>query len=396
MQIFPYKLDFVLCLGTFCLISSSIVLIPIKEILYLIGFLLLFVWSVTLYRQPHVDSFYFVLFVLLCWLSSIINNSFNYRLIAFTLVVITVSPIIYSNKLFIFREKYLYHCLMLFPFLSIASLMCYYLGINAYQSQSDNWDFSAFFPHPMWLAAAVGLANVVLMWLILQTKSVLLRLVFILLLVMSIWLSVISASRVALVASLFSMLFELFVNAKNIRKAILYCLVTLSISLFSLPFYVKSSTRIQAKHEYGKNLEYGSRTLIFESGFNHFVKEPVFGSGFAVSYVGNKKIEGKLESGSGWLSILFQTGVCGFIAVLILMCRAYRIVRYISKDPKLRLFLGAFCFLCLHSCFEGYILTSGYYLCILFWMLLGYIITYPSFYMKKQIAWRILLASIMR
>ena len=124
------------------------------------------------------------------------------------------------------------------------------------------------------------------------------------------------------------------------------------------------------------NGAYGSRTGIWVDGFQHFGDQPLFGCGFAVSYRDGHRDVGRLESGSGWLSILFQTGICGFAIMVGIMSGVKKRLKNIRTDRNLQFYFFPFMFLCLHSIFEGYILTSGYYLCLLFWTLLSYLYTY--------------------
>lgn len=180
-------------------------------------------------------------------------------------------------------------------------------------------------------------------------------------------------------ASACSMLILCFIKAQNYKKLFLYATIIGAVIVISLPFYYEKSGRMQAKIENGRGQKYGSRTMLFQSGLNHFKENIFLGSGFATAYYGNKKVVGRLESGSGWLSILFQTGFIGLFIVIKLLVRLRRSIPYIKRDYRLLLFFSCFIFLCLHSCFEGYILTSGYYLCILFWMLWGYIDVYPDY-----------------
>lgn len=152
-----------------------------------------------------------------------------------------------------------------------------------------------------------------------------------------------------------------------------------------LPYYLSGAQRMIDKFESNKG-RYGSRTELINTGVKYFKETPVLGVGFAVSYnsLGEKKV-GRMESGSGWLSILFQTGLLGFSIVCFILMGLRRILKYIWKDYELLLYLFAFAYLCLHSLFEGYLLTVGYYPCILFWCLLGYLYTYPYYiFYKKQ------------
>ena len=143
--------------------------------------------------------------------------------------------------------------------------------------------------------------------------------------------------------------------------------------------YLTGSARMQDKFADSQGT-FGSRTEVFTSGLSGFKKEPLLGLGFAVSY--NSKgeiIVGRMESGSGWLSILSQTGLIGFILVCSLLLKTLKVLPYLLIDNKLLLYFCAFLYLCFHSLFEGYLLTIGYYPCILFWTLLGFLHVYPYY-----------------
>lgn len=105
----------------------------------------------------------------------------------------------------------------------------------------------------------------------------------------------------------------------------------------------------------------------FEEGFRHLQDSPFIGSGFATAWYANDKlILGRLESGSGWLSVLFQLGILGMIVMLAILMKIKRVFRYVNEDGTLQLFVICMLFICLHSCFEGYLLTIGYYIGVVF------------------------------
>ncbi len=363
----------------FCLIASSTPLVPNGMVFYAVGILYCFLYCVS-HKKDSTKGGLFWLFLAACYLASTVNMIFDKRLFLFTFVLIACSPILNSPKIFQFREKYLWFCLYSFPVVSMICLYCYFRGINMMSPEDGDvsWDFSAIFPHSMWLAAAVGVANVVCLWNVLNQKKRLYQVIWIAMLFPSIYLSVVSASRSALVASLLAMSALVFFNIKNIRKFIKYGVVIAVSATLSFPVFYNNSQRMQSKVE-GSSGAYGSRTGIWEDGFKHFEEQPLFGCGFAVSYRDGHKDVGRLESGSGWLSILFQTGLCGAVIMFAILCKVKKRIRNLRNDKNLQFYLFPFIFLCLHSMFEGYILTSGYYLCLLFWTLLSYLYTYNMF-----------------
>lgn len=368
----------------FCLISNAIMFIPNRMSFYMVGIALLIFYAIKYYKTSKI-GYMFLIFYGMCFLSSTINLVFNYRLFLFACIIIFTTPITSSKRIMLFREKFIFSSLMIFPILTIASLYCYYAGINMMSREEGDvsWDFSAFFPHSMWLAAAIGIANTTLMWLILNTNKIIYKLFYIIVLLASIFLSVVAASRTALIASSISMIYILFIESKNLKKLLLYIVISVSLLSIAYPYYLKSSTRIQAKIEYAEGNTFKSRSEHFQGGFKHLKESPIVGSGFATAYYYDKKVIGRLESGSGWLSVLFQTGILGFTTLIIIMIQLRRSFSYIRKYKRLHLFSATFLFICLHSCFEGYILTSGYYLCILFWSLLGYLYAVPYYYKKE-------------
>ena len=131
------------------------------------------------------------------------------------------------------------------------------------------------------------------------------------------------------------------------------------------------------------SLSFYERVFVHEHPAPFLILFAWFGGviGHTYAYINNEKVVGRIESGSGWLSILFQMGLLGAISILYIILgtiKTFKISRK-SKDKKLILYESVFVFLCAHSCFEGYILTPGYYPCILFWTILGYLTAYPKF-----------------
>ena len=373
------------------LVSGAIVVIPFGTQIYMAGLFYLLCYSLINRCNNWYLGRYYILFLIACLLSCIVSNSYNIRFFVFVLIVFSFTPITISNKLFNFRKRYLKHCLMLFPIISIISLYCYIYDINYYSHVGNELDFSALFPHSMWLGAAVGLSNIVTLWLMFSTNKWIERSICIIVLLLSIYVAVVAASRSALFASLISMSIFIIVKLNNVKKNIIVGCVIITATIILLPTYLSGAERMQKKFE-GSKGKYGSRTELFTIGFKHFEESPIFGVGFAVSYnAKGEKIVGRLESGSGWLSILFQTGILGFSVISLIMLKLYKVFRYLREDDELFLFMFAFLYICLHSIFEGYILTVGYYPCILFWCLLSYLYTYPyykeyEFYMKKALS----------
>ncbi len=368
------------------LLSSAIVPIENGKMLYVIGFSFLFFVALYLNRGHFQKDYKYAFFYLACILSSIGNMVFDIRLILFGIMLFVCTPITNSIQLLKFRNKFIFAFLIIFPLLTIINIYCFTNGINYYRMDEDldfELNFSGLFPHPMWLAAATGISNQVFLWLFFTYKkkqNKLINLLLILGFLSSLYLTFIAASRTAVIASIISSIVMIFLYAEKTKTFFKYVSFATIILILTSPIYYKASTRILLKFEYSEG-QYGSRTSLFEEGFEHFNDSPIFGVGFATKYINNEKVVGRIESGSGWLSILFQMGLLGAISILYIILgtiKTFKISRK-SKDKKLILYESVFVFLCAHSCFEGYILTPGYYPCILFWTILGYLTAYPKF-----------------
>lgn len=378
-----FKRNIKFILLAFSLIAEAVVAIPFNEYIYYSGIVFVAYYAVNNNASNNKFGLVYFLFLLVCFISSCLALNLDIRLFAFAFLIIVFTPITNSFKIFVFRKKYLYYCLMLFPVLSVVSLFCYIFDINYYIADdarnANSLDFSAIFPHPIWLGTALGLSNVVLAWLVLGTKNKLQVCVYAVLLLLSIYLSVVAASRSAFFASIFVLITFIILRLHNLKKIMVAGLVICVITIALLPFYITGSKRMQAKFELAEG-KYGSRTELFMSGFAGFEKHPVLGQGFAIRYntKGEKQV-GRMETGSGWISVLSQTGLVGLSLVCVLILNVRRVFPYLFIDNKLLLFFSCFLYLCLQSCFEGYLLTVGYYPCILFWTLLGFLHVYPYY-----------------
>lgn len=389
------KYNFKYFLLAFSLLSEAIVPIPFRNYFYYIGIIYIFSYSLKNSDGYNKFGMYYVLFLTACFISSCFALILNYRLFAFIALIISCTPITHSFNIYLFRKKYLYYSLITFPILAIASAICYFTGINYYTPNHginiNILDFSAFFPHPLWLGAALGLSNIVLVWLIFTTRNKTYKITFSIILLLSLYISIVAASRSAFFSSAITMIILLLIKLHNIKKIIITGSVLTIVTIILLPIYLTGATRMQDKFTNSRG-KYGSRTELVVSGLSNFQQNPLLGQGFAISYnAKGEKIVGRMESGSGWLSILSQTGIIGFTIICILLVKVRKIFPYIFNDDKLLLYFCSFLYLCLHSGFEGYLLTIGYYPCILFWMLLGFLHIYPYYkhIENEYISWKL-------
>lgn len=324
----------------FSLIAGATAVIPFKTAIYYTGIIFLIFNALKYGEFTNCLGICYILYLIVCLLSSCFALILDYRLFAFIALMVSCTPITNSWRLYTFRKKYLYYCLLSFPFVATASIFCYFADINyftAKKSAAISLDFSAFFPHPLWLGAALGLANIVLVWLIFSIKKRRFQIALMIILLFSIYVSVVAASRSAFFSSVIAIVVLIILKLHNLKKILIATIVIISLTIAFLPIYLTGSARMQDKFADSQGT-FGSRTEVFTSGLSGFKKEPLLGLGFAVSY--NSKgeiIVGRMESGSGWLSILSQTGLIGFILVCSLLLKTLKVLPYLLIDNKLLL-----------------------------------------------------------
>lgn len=334
------------------------------------------------YARPYV------FFLIACFLSVLAYFQIDYHIFVFTALILICTPFIISREVFLFERKFIKTVLLTFPLVSLICFYCYVNGINAFNPYATfgeelDTSFSAIYPHPMWLAPVTGLANMVLLWLTFSLKKGIYKCVAIVIMILSVYVTVVAGSRTAFFATVICMTVGVLYKMRSFKKFLLYSVFIGTLLSVTAPIYYSHSTQMQNKFEGGKDYKYGSRTMLFTEGFRHYKDSPIIGSGFATAWYANDNLVlGRLESGSGWLSILFQLGLVGVISMMVILLKVKRVVKYLKYDNTLHLFVLCLLFICFHSCFEGYLLTVGYYIGLIFWLLIGHLSIYPE--MKRK------------
>ena len=192
------------------------------------------------------------------------------------------------------------------------------------------------------------------------------------LLVLSLFTGVSAASRSALLASIVGCVFILYIRSSSKIVFIKRMIIVVFLALACIPYF--DSERMSNKMEAQMASKETSRDFLWKERFEEIEDSPFFGVGFATSGTQNK-IVGRMETGSGWLTVMSQTGLLGFIFLCLILKSAIIRKRKSYREGYLLLYSAEFLFLCIHSFFEGYLYTPGYNLCFLFWLLLGVIIS---------------------
>ena len=209
--------------------------------------------------------------------------------------------------------------------------------------------------------------------------------------IISFFVLVLSGSRASLGTFLISLV---FIGIYIYRLKFIIWGTGIGIVLVSAFFVLKEYNHLLIPEE-SLNNRYRPRT-VFEKGFDNtrfllweerideFIESPLIGSGFSAVNINaipkntvSYDIEsGSIQPGSGYLGILSMLGILGFLTFLLLLFFAilklyYNRNRYNEKN--FLMVISILLFILIHSIFEGYLISSGNILFLIFWIAISYI-----------------------
>lgn len=331
---------------------------------------------------------YALLFMGVIVLSTIINMTITYRLLMI-LIILTSTQLISSKRFYRFKIKFLRVSLIGF---AITPILNYYAHLNNinYQLLTEKWqgqeftlDFAGFTIHPMWLSAACGIATIFFVFVLIELWNkknfigILLVLFFI---YTSIMVSVWGGSRSALAISTAASMLLIYLGFKKVSKMFGVVVVLAVFLSIALPYFVEGSEKMVAKMEYQEKVGHTSREESWNARIEEFRTSPLYGIGFSSVHLKDGSIHvGTFETGSGWLTILSQTGLLGIIFAILLWTRGFISIRYLRENREMALYFAILVYLTIHTMFEAYIFQAGYYLCFYFWLVLSVLGDYHNY-----------------
>ena len=342
------------------------------------------------YKMINIKVYYnkyasfFILLMVLMLFSSIINLALDLRLILFYSILILTCPIYTSYKWHLFKTKLLANFFIFFILVVIISLYAKSIGYNyqeinvgtEYKAASEN-EFSGFARYPMWISAASAICTVFIFNNIIinnENRKLWKNILLFLFMLSSIYLNVISASRSALAASIITIFITLYFSLEKFSTLIKYLTIAGICFTLLFPFFADNSDAMMRKQAGQERTGKTSRDALWGQRLEEFESSPLWGIGFAAHGVGTEKKVGRNESGGGWISILSQIGIIGFILIITIISKALTPKRILMMNKSMIPIYMTFLFFCMHSIFEGYMFQGGWYLCLIFWLCVGILI----------------------
>ena len=328
-----------------------------------------------------------LVFLIVVWMSTLINIAIDVRPVIFTAIVVVTSAIYTSFKMHLWKRKLMQNLFVGFAASAIVSLISKALGYN-YQVEKMGHnellgdEFSGVAAGPMWNSAASAVAMIFFSYLLFRTgrKKLWITAALIFLDLGAAYSCIISASRSAFAFGVLACALLLYFLSENMGKILKYALIFGVILSFSYSFFYAGAERMLNKQK-GTTVEHNSRTGLWAERMAEFNSSPIYGVGFAVHGVEKEQELGRSESGSSWLAILAQTGAMGFICIIVIWLKSLLTYRRIKYDPFNILCYALLIWFTLHSMFEGYMFQSGWYMCFICWLCVG-IVNEAAMYRK--------------
>lgn len=329
------------------------------------------------------NSNLFILFILLIVISSLINMMLDLRLVLFSFILILTCPIYTSLRWHLYKKRIMQNLFIGFIGVVLINLYAKLTGFNL-RALVKGWEdltdkqFSGYCDQPMWLAAAAAVSTIFCAYLVFEQKKKkrMQQYFYIVLLLCSIYVTMISGSRSAFLAAMGAMCIVLYLLVKNKVRLIKYVISAAAVAIVLSPIFLNRKTfgAMLAKQEHQEEVGGTSRDGLWSDRMAEFKSSPLIGVGFGAHGVGEDKEVSRVETGGGWISILAQTGIIGLILAISIIFKAFTPIKKIRKDNSMMVIYAAYFFFIVHSIVEGYMFQGGWYLCLIFWMVIGLLI----------------------
>ena len=374
-----YKWELML---TICMFSNLYPQLP-QELYFIVW--LAFVYAILKYHAissgPRAKLTWCMI-VLIC-ITTFLSGIIEYRFVMMCLLLyITLATT--SYEFYQFKLRFVFVSMIGYVITALLNFYAHLAGINmrSWSSYDSMIDFSGFTSHGMWLGAACGISNIYILYKFYhfyKEKRKLQASIYLGLLFLSIMVSIWAGSRSALAASVLGMCCLLLFITEKMNKSLKLLMGLGVIVMMLLPVFEDNAKRIIDKQQYQESIGETSRDRLWNERIEEFKSSPIIGVGFGVYGIGKKSHGGRTESGSGWLSVLSQTGIVGFLIIIMLIKRAYIPVSVLRNNEQLAFLMCLLIFLLSHTMFEGYLFQSGWYLCLVVWLLVSVLDDYKYF-----------------
>lgn len=385
----------------YTLASLSIAFMPYVDFLYygLIACLCLLTFG----QKEGKWNIKMIIFLIACLLSIVLNDTPSIfrsweRFVLFFLVMVVVSPFYQNTFINNFRVKLFSWVMLLLLFITVASCITYFMGIDLSIKVKDAkvLFYGGIARNSMMLAPCAGISFSYLLIRLLSKhyphkhrKKCIIGIIVLMLVSFIVLLA--SGSRGALVATVIGVIFAFYkCNRTNFSRFIGYMSAFCIIIAMTYPIWSPYTNALEEKQAGNKRSgsATASRDSKWQARLDEFDSSPMFGIGFssvALNHTDDYIAGGIVESGSSWLSILSMIGLMGFIPFICLYIDNLWFLFIDDNDKYLSGLIGTvMCWFSIHMLVEGYVLAGGSFLCFILWLTIGASSAYRVFITEKK------------
>ena len=355
--------------------------------LYYVAFFLLLYKMRKFSLKSIGQTYLFYAFVAFLWMSTMINAVLDMRLVIFSVVLFITAPRL-SIRWHVYKMRLLYCIFSGFGIATLANLYAKFAGINLVYQDEYSLDrvaeFAGFCNHPMWTSCAAAFSTMFFTSMAFRStmKSKLQKFVCFAMILVSLYVTMIGASRSAFFLSIACAMLIIWMQSKKFAVVRNFIIIGVAAAVFA-PFLMKNSgAMMNKKNGLEITTKETSRDALWAERMLEFNSSPIIGIGFAAHGVGNQKEVGRNESGGGFISVLAQAGIIGIIFVILIWLPAIQFPKQIGSNPNMVLYYASFAFMSVHSILEGYMFQAGWYLCLIIWLVIGLMIEHKKLLRK--------------
>lgn len=347
------------------------------------SFLGSFIW-LAIRDGLHISGKY-LLFLLAIFLSVWVNDipSFfriYFRILAFLAIVLMVGPFAINQRLVKFRRLLLIRTFIFIRWIVVGSFAVWLIMPSLAFGSSG---FQGLVNHSMLIGPLGGISLLYSLYRIYVAETMTIRYKEIGHVIISFLVILLAGSRSALGGMvlggvMFYVCMYRHYAVRLIKISVAFSLLLTVTSSLWWPYTERLRNKMEVSEEKGNLMS--SRDGLWQDRINEFCAFPLFGVGFAsynldyitnTTYAINMKT-GTVEPGSGWLFLLSSMGVMGFLSFSIPVGSTFfAIYKNDSLGMNSPLICSLLTLLFSHLFFEGYVVSSGAYLCFFLWLLLG-------------------------
>jgi len=323
-----------------------------------------------------------VIFVIVCSASVTFNNIPAYfkpieRLAIFVIALLVISPLLQSD----FMKKIRLHCFKFSNRLIVTVVFISFFGkiTGIYPGIDFANHFSGLTLSSMSIAPLAALSFIIAVFQLKNASlSKMYKWFFRFIILASLLVLILSASRIAIVGLLVASLYLLTkIYNKKYSKFVRTIFVFSILTVVSFPLWESYTNDLVMKTKQRKvdgNL-LSSREDLWAFRLQEFSQSPLIGIGLSNAMYGSINYDtGTVEPGTSWGVILSMTGILGLSVFVFLLIRAFRGNSKINSKNYLSIsnFLNTILiFFMVHWIAEGYILAANSYLFFYSWLILG-------------------------